>query len=126
MWRYVPYASCCSCIVFVSSVADFRASDSTICPFGCINFTDLSTNANSWSWTFSGGTPLSSTVQNPQNVCYLSSGIYSVKLVASNSGGSDSITISNFIHVSPLPPLPGLTQSGDTLECSTDTSYAAY
>ncbi|MBQ1653257.1 MAG: PKD domain-containing protein, partial [Bacteroidales bacterium] len=51
----------------IAPTADFSASE-TIVPFGSsVTFTDLSTNMpTSWSWTFNGGTPATSTVQNPR------------------------------------------------------------
>src|SRR6185437_2436870 len=95
-------------------VAGFQSSDSAFCANGCVNFTDTSTNApTSWLWTFQGGTPASSTDQNPF-VCYLTGGTFNVKLVASNSGGSDSVITSNsFIIVYSAPPIPTITISYD-------------
>src|SRR4029077_12678464 len=63
---------------------------------------------------------------NPQSVCYLAAGIYDVKLVVSNSGGSDSVTFTNYINVEAAPVPPGITQIGTTLYCSTDSSYTSY
>src|SRR5437588_103464 len=70
-------------------------------------------------------TPSSSTGQNPY-VCYQSSGMYDVKLIAANSGGKDSITFSNYINVMPAPPTPSVSQTGNTLYCSTDPAYTSY
>jgi len=65
-----------------------------------INFTDISTNSpTGWSWTFPGGTPSSSNVQNPQGIAYNSSGQFNVTLQASNSFGNNSITKTNYITV---------------------------
>jgi len=61
-----------------------------------VNFTDQSTSATSWSWTFGdGGT---STAQNPSHT-YTSAGTYSVGLTVTNSCGSDSYTRTNYITV---------------------------
>src|SRR5690606_15709173 len=46
----------------------------------------------SWSWTFPGGSPATSTAQNPTGICYATAGSYDVKLVATNASGSDSLT----------------------------------
>jgi gliding motility-associated-like protein len=84
-------------------VADFTCNDSIICVGATVNFTDLSLNAPiSWNWTFSGGTPNTSILQNP-SVVYSTPGTYSVKLVVTNSSGSDSLTKTAYIVVSPLP-----------------------
>ena len=115
----VKFASC-------SSFAYFQASNSTICVNTCINYTDLSTSATSWQWSFPGGTPSSSTLQNPQGICYYSAGTFNAKLIASNSLHTDSIEYTNFIKVFVSPPTPVITQHHDTLFCSTDPSYTSY
>jgi PKD repeat protein len=53
-----------------------------------IDFTDDSAGGpTSWSWAFGDGT--TSTLQNPTKA-YLSAGVYTVTLTATNAGGSDS------------------------------------
>jgi PKD repeat protein len=83
-------------------VADFEASATTIIMGGTIDFTDLSTNLpSSWSWTFEGGTPGTSTDQNPTSILYDTPGTYEVSLTATNSYGSDTETKSAYITVTP-------------------------
>ena len=115
----VKFASC-------SSLVNFQASNTTFCTNTCINYTDLSTNATSWQWSFPGGTPGSSTLQNPQGICYDSAGTYNVKLVVTDIGSRDSITFINFIKSFAPPPTPVITLHHDTLYSTTDTSYASY
>ncbi len=80
-------------------VADFTASQTVINVGNSVSFTDKSTNdPTSWSWTFEGGTPSSSTEQAP-TVQYNSSGTYSVSLSASNSSGEDTKTKTGYIVV---------------------------
>ncbi|MCP4149496.1 MAG: PKD domain-containing protein [bacterium] len=80
-------------------VAEFSAGSSTITAGDSVTFTDQSTNdPTSWAWTFDGGTPSSSTSQNP-SVQYDAAGTYSVTLTATNSAGSDSETKTNYITV---------------------------
>lgn len=87
--------------------ANFTASATTICAGETVDFTDLSTNGPaSWSWTFFGGDPASSTDQNPTGILYDTPGTYDVKLVVSNSVGSDSLTQSSYIEVLVLPAAP--------------------
>ena len=76
---------------------DFTASvQAGIIPFS-VNFNDNSTNSpTSWQWTFPGGTPSTSTLQNP-TVIYNSGGIYDVTLKASNQCGNNVITKLNYI-----------------------------
>ncbi|MBE0662634.1 MAG: M6 family metalloprotease domain-containing protein [Bacteroidales bacterium] len=79
--------------------ADFTADATTVPVTGSVHFTDLSTNIpNSWIWTFPGGTPASSNLQNP-TIVYNSAGIYPVSLVASNNYGFGSITKNDLIIV---------------------------
>ena len=81
-------------------VADFTATPTTVYAGETVSFTDLSTNnPTSWNWSFSGGTPTSSTTQNPQ-VVYNSSGTYNVSLTVSNAFGTDTKTKTDYIHVS--------------------------
>jgi PKD repeat protein len=76
-------------------------------PIGCtpfdVQFEDQSTsNPTSWQWTFEGGTPNTSTIQNPM-VNYSSSGNYDVTLIATNNVGSDTLTLFDFIQVNTVP-----------------------
>lgn len=62
-------------------------------------FTDLSSNSpDEWIWTFEGGTPSTSTMQNP-TVTYSSPGTYSVTLIARNEGGQNETMKYNYINV---------------------------
>lgn len=96
---------------------DFSADSTQICLGQNVDFTDQTTgNPTSWSWSFPGGTPATSTVQNPQNIIYNLAGTYNVTLTATNSISTNSYTKTNYITVSapaPVPPVP----SGDTLLC---------
>jgi len=61
-------------------VADFTASATSICVGQSVTFTDTSTNIpGAWTWTLPGGTPNSSTAQNP-TVVYNTAGTYAVTL----------------------------------------------
>jgi PKD repeat protein len=63
-----------------------------------VNFTNQSTNATLYSWTFGdGGT---STATNPSHE-YASAGTYTVSLTATNSCGNDTDTKTNYITVNP-------------------------
>ena len=83
----------------VPPVADFSASETQITAGNSVTFTDLSENIpTSWSWTFEGGTPATSNLQNP-TVTYSEPGEYTVTLVASNAFGSDTETKTEYISV---------------------------
>ena len=80
--------------------ADFVGAPTTIPEGGMVNFTDVSANLpSSWSWSFPGGTPTTSNLQNPTGIVYSSSGLYNVTLTATNSNGSDIETKTNYINV---------------------------
>lgn len=65
-----------------------------------IAFTDLSANfPTSWSWSFPGGDPATSTLQNPK-VRYNSASTFDVTLTVTNALGDSTITMKDFIAVS--------------------------
>ena len=79
--------------------AEFTADNTTIEAGQTVNFTDQSTMMpTSWSWTFDGGTPSTSTQQNP-SVVYSTPGTYSVSLTATNAQGSNTETKTGYITV---------------------------
>jgi len=78
---------------------DFTSNNTQTCEGGQVSFTDISYNAPvSWLWEFPGGTPSSSTSQNP-TVIYSSIGNYSVTLTVSDGISSQTIVKPNFILV---------------------------
>jgi len=80
-------------------VAAFTASATSISVGGSVTFTDQSTNTpTSWSWTFEGGTPATSTAKNPV-VTYSTAGTFDVTLVATNAQGSDTEAKVDYITV---------------------------
>jgi PKD repeat protein len=86
--------------------ADFSGTPLAIPVGGTVNFSDLSTGSpTGWSWTFTGGTPATSTVQNPTAIQYNTAGIYAVSLTATNGTGSDTETKANYITVGDPPPV---------------------
>ncbi len=56
----------CSAATPCSPTANFQADNVIVCANQIINFTDLTSGpATSWSWTFPGGSPPTSTLENP-------------------------------------------------------------
>lgn len=87
-------------------VADFVGSPTEIEEGGTVTFQNKSVNATSYAWTFNGGTPSSSTAQNPQ-VTYNQAGEYDVTLIATNASGSVTKTKQKYIKVKKAPvPAP--------------------
>ena len=84
-------------------LAGFYASDSTISSGDAVNFFDTSYGDSivSWSWSFPGGTPSTSTDQNPEGIVYNQVGQYDVTLTVTDSSGAQSqLTKENYINVS--------------------------
>jgi len=75
--------------------------------FGCVDlevqFEDFSTDfPNEWEWSFPGGSPSSSTDQNPV-VTYSWPGVYGVTLEVTNPAGTSVLTEDVFIYVDDAP-----------------------
>lgn len=85
-------------------ITDFTASTTSLCPNDCITFTDITTNSpTTWNWTFAGGTPATSSLQNPGSICYATAGTYQVSLQTSNASGTDTETKIGYIVVNATP-----------------------
>ncbi|MTI30950.1 M43 family zinc metalloprotease [Xanthovirga aplysinae] len=74
-------------------VANFSVSASTIDVGETVSFTNQSTDATTYSWSFPGGSPSSSNQRNP-TVTFNTAGTFEVTLTASNADGSDQATTS--------------------------------
>lgn len=87
--------------------ADFMAPKQTVCVGEEVQFSDASFNAvTGWTWSFPGGTPATSTSQNP-SVVYSTPGTYAVTLVATDGSNSDTETKTGYITVLPSGmPIP--------------------
>jgi PKD repeat protein len=85
---------------------DFYANRYFICPGATVTFSKNIMNtigtAPTVQWFFEGGSPATSTAASP-TVTYSTAGDYNVKLVATNSAGTDSIIKTDVISVSSGP-----------------------
>ncbi len=79
--------------------AEFQWSDDLVCANANVTFTDISYDGtpDTWAWDFGDGTG-TSTDQDPV-YAYPNPGTYTVKLTASNSGGSDENSKTSIITV---------------------------
>jgi PKD repeat protein len=102
----------------LAPVADFSASATTVTAGGAVQFSDLSDNLpTSWAWSFEGGTPGTSSQQDP-TVTYSTAGSYQVTLTATNAAGSDAETKAAFIEVVPVqaqPPVANFSASATSI-----------
>ena len=100
-------------------VADLVTLTPEVCTGNSIYFIDKSLNgATSWTWSFPGGVPSSSTQQNP-TVTYSDVGTYAVTLAVANANSSDLVEMTDLITVS----IPG---TGDPLYFSEDFDLGIY
>ena len=84
-------------------IADFESDVTFLCSGESVIFTDLSyndtaTNTWTWTWSFPGGTPTTSTQQNP-TVIYNTPGSHAVTLTVSNPAGQSSVSRNFYIDV---------------------------
>lgn len=92
-----------NCFPAAPPTANFSSSESSGCVPLTINFIDQSTGGpTSWQWTFPGGDPGTSSLQNP-TVTYNTKGSYNVTLTVSNPAGSNTKTESNYINANDVP-----------------------
>lgn len=114
----------CQSVTVQPPIASFNASQTNICEGDLVSFSSTSLNSpTAFSWSFPGGTPSSSSSANP-SISYNTPGTYNVSLTVSNTAGSNTATINSYIVVNPLPPVPVITQVGDSLIGS--PGYASY
>jgi len=86
--------------------AAFTTPITNICEATCINFTDMSTVGAGpyvYAWTFTGGVPNTSAVQNPVGICYPAAGSYAVSLTVTDITGTDNETTASYITVTAAP-----------------------
>jgi PKD repeat protein len=101
--------------------ADFNADKTLICGGSSVNFSDASFfNVTGWEWEFEGGTPSSSTAENP-TVTYNTGGTYDVTLTVTDGVDFETVTLTNYITVlaNPGDPLP-YSEGFETLDEMTD------
>ena len=92
-------------ITFVPStsppIVDFTTTDTIISQGDTIQFVDLTVNSDTRIWSFPGGTPSTSTLENPF-ITYNVPGVYPVTLVETNAFGMDSLTKTSYIYVTKI------------------------
>ena len=93
-------------LVYNPPVADFSKPDSGCAPV-CVNYSDLSVSVdgtiNNWQWSFPGGSPGSSSAQNPPTICYNTPGNYNVSLIVTSQYGCSDTVKMPMIKVFPWP-----------------------
>ena len=83
-------------------IAGFSATPTTVVIGNTVSFTDNSAcNPTSWQWSFPGGTPGSYAGQSPPPITYSTLGTYDVSLTVTTASGSDALTRTGYITVTP-------------------------
>ena len=114
--------------VLTPVVAGFTADVTSGCSGLEVQFTDASSNnVTGWNWTFAGGTPSTSTEQNP-TVIYNTPGTYSVVLEVNNSGFNATQTEMEFIVIAenPTASFTSMTTGGTVDFTNTSTNATSY
>jgi len=87
--------------VYINPIAAFSLSADAGCPPLSVDFTDLSTGALEYYWTF--GDSAASNLSNPSHI-YYETGNYDVMLIVTGAGGcTDTIIINPAVNVFPTP-----------------------
>ncbi len=101
----------------VAPVASFTSTGQTVCAGQSVTYTSTSTNnPTSYSWSFPGGTPSTSTTVS-QVVTYAAAGTYNVSLTATNLGGSNASNQTGYVTVNDSPAAPTINAGGTTTFC---------
>jgi PKD repeat protein len=100
----------------MQATAGFECSDNTPCITTSVEYEDQSMgDIISWNWTFEGGTPATSTAQNPI-IAYNSLGQYDVRLIVYDGEVYDTLFNPEYILVIAAPVQP-TTPTGATVIC---------
>ena len=101
--------------------ASFTTSSTTICYGDSIQLINTSVDADTYNWVIPGASPTTSSQTDPW-VLFATSGSYSIELIASGAGGSD--TLMQTVNVTVLPnPAASFTENADTLFVPSATLY---
>jgi PKD repeat protein len=104
--------------------ANFSIDQAAHCGSATINFTDESLYLpESWEWIFEGGTPATSTLENP-TVEYLTPGTYDITLSVTNANGSDTYTIVDAIEIFEIPDQADVVVNNESVLGANDGSIS--
>ena len=106
-------------------VANFNASwDLPVCSAKQVSFSSTSTGIpTSYAWTFEGGNPAVSNVQNP-TIGYSSAGLFDVQLIVQNGFGADTLLWENYVEVLESPFVT-ISTDADTICLGTSANLVA-
>ncbi|RKX19643.1 MAG: hypothetical protein DRP35_07345, partial [Candidatus Zixiibacteriota bacterium] len=86
----------------LAPIISFDANHTTVCNADSVHFQNNTLFADSYYWQFDGGSPTTSNQYEPV-VYYQTPGTYNVSLIATSTGGTDTLLYSGFITVGETP-----------------------
>ncbi|MBP6539540.1 MAG: PKD domain-containing protein, partial [Saprospiraceae bacterium] len=90
-------------LVQLLPTAGFSTTSTSVCIGNQVQFNNQSSpSVTAWNWTFEGGNPATSTLENPV-VTYSQTGTYNVSLTVTNASGQNTNTIIDYMHVITVP-----------------------
>lgn len=102
--------------------AAFTTPVTILTPATAIDFESLATGVpSSWTWTFQGGSPSTSSAVNPENIAYNAPGSYDVTLSVTNQFGTSTLTLPDYIQVTPSPSPYVFISISDSVPCIAET-----
>jgi len=103
--------------------AIFNSEVTQVCMNGTVDFFDQSSgNVISWAWIFEGGSPVTSSFQNP-TVYYSTPGSYDVTLTVSDGIENSTLTLNDYITVSSMPGAPATPTGSDSVCASVGITF---
>jgi len=116
MWKWQP----------VSTLeANFMGVPTQVCAGSDVSFQDLTSGGTptSWDWSFAGGTPSTSTDQNP-TITYDTPGTYTVSLTVDDGNGPNTVVFSSYINVIDVPDQPSTITGNTTPTVGANETYS--
>ena len=108
----------------IAPVASFLG-DTAACVGQTLKFYDFTTpSPTTRMWYFPGGTPSTSTLASP-SVTYAAPGMYDIKLVVSNTVGSDSVSLVNYVDILTAPTSSVSLSVSSSTVCENDSVFAS-
>ncbi|MFN5877741.1 MAG: PKD domain-containing protein, partial [Flavobacteriales bacterium] len=102
----------CSTPTAAFAISNNLGIDGTICEGDCLTFLNntSTTGPTTYTWTFTGGSPATSSSSAPGPICWSNPGSYAITLVATNAFGTSTYSQTITVLANPI-----VTTSGDAV-----------
>lgn len=91
-------------VVSLNSIPATLCQNQSITPSATVNC--YINAATTYAWTFTGGTPASSTNANPGTISYNTPGTYTITLAVTNECGTTTVSTPVTVNPTPVPAVP--------------------